>query len=115
MIERYTLPGMKRVWELENKFRKWLTIEILACEAMAEKGEIPKKAIDAIKERASIDIEHINKVELDVKHDVIAFLTSISEGIGEESKYLHLGLTSSDILDTGLALQMIDAAGIILE
>ncbi|MBI5756687.1 MAG: adenylosuccinate lyase [Nitrospirae bacterium] len=115
MIERYTLPKMKQVWEPENKFRKWLTIEILACEAMAEKGEIPKKAIAAIKERASIDIEHINKIELDVKHDVIAFLTSISEGIGEEAKYLHLGLTSSDILDTGLALQMIDAAGIILE
>ncbi len=106
---------MKQVWEPENKFSKWLTIEILASEAMAELGEIPRKAVDVIKEKASFDLNRINQIETDVKHDVIAFLTAVSESIGEEAKYLHMGLTSSDILDTGLALQLIDAANIILE
>lgn len=115
MIDRYTLPRMKQVWEPENKFKKWLTIEILACEAMAEIGEIPRKAVDVIKEKASFDLNRINQIEMDVKHDVIAFLTAVSEGLGEDAKYLHMGLTSSDILDTGLALQLIDAADIILE
>lgn len=106
---------MKQVWEPENKFKKWLTIEILACEAMAEIGEIPRKAVDVIKENASFDLNRISQIEMDVKHDVIAFLTAVSEGLGEDAKYLHMGLTSSDILDTGLALQLIDAADIILE
>ena len=115
MIERYTLPRMRQVWESENKFNKWLAIEILACEALAEMGEVPGKAVAVIKERASFDIERINQIELDVKHDVIAFLTSVSERVGDEARYLHMGLTSSDILDTGLALQLVDAANIILE
>ena len=115
MIERYTLPRMRQVWEPENKFNKWLAIEILACEALAEMGEVPGKAVAVIKERASFDIERINQIELDVKHDVIAFLTSVSERGGDEARYLHMGLTSSDILDTGLALQLVDAANIILE
>ncbi len=115
MIERYTLPGMKQVWEPENKFNKWLAIEIFACEALAEIGEIPRKAVSVIKEKASFDVNRINQIELDVKHDVIAFLTAVSERVGGEAKYLHMGLTSSDILDTGLALQLIDAADIILE
>lgn len=115
MIERYTLPGMKQVWEPENKFNKWLSIEILACEAMAELGKIPEKAVKVIKEKASFDIERINRIEIEVKHDVIAFLTAVSENVGEDSKYIHMGLTSSDIIDTGLALQLIDAANIILD
>ncbi len=115
MIERYTLQGMKQVWEPENKFKKWLAIEVLACEALAEHGEIPANAVRVIKEKAQINTERINEIELDVKHDVIAFLTAVSECIGDEAKYLHLGLTSSDVLDTGLALQLIDAADIILE
>lgn len=115
MIERYTLPRMKQVWEPENRFNKWLQIEILACEALSELGEIPPDAVDVIKKKASFDIDRINRIEVDVKHDVIAFLTAVSENIGEEAKYLHMGLTSSDILDTGLALQLIDAADILLE
>lgn len=115
MIERYSLPRMREVWEPENKFNKWLSIEVLAAEALAEMGEVPQKAVAVIKERASFDIERINQIELDVKHDVIAFLSAVSERVGGEAKYLHMGLTSSDILDTGLALQLVDAANIILE
>lgn len=115
MIERYTLQRMKDVWEPENKFKKWLDIEVSACEALAEIGEIPASAVRVIKEKAQINIGRINDIELDVKHDVIAFLTAVSESIGDEAKYLHLGLTSSDVLDTGLALQLIDASDIILD
>ena len=115
MIERYTLQRMKDVWEQENKFKKWFDIEVSACEALAEMGEIPASAVRVIKEKAQINIGRINDIELEVKHDVIAFLTAVSESIGDEAKYLHLGLTSSDVLDTGLALQLIDASDIILE
>src|SRR3990172_13403681 len=90
MIERYSLPEMKQVWEPENKFKKWLAIEVLACEALAQKGEVPESAVRVIKEKARINTERINEIELDVKHDVIAFLTAVSECIGDEAKYLHL-------------------------
>ncbi|MDD5435898.1 MAG: adenylosuccinate lyase [Nitrospira sp.] len=115
MIERYTLPEMKAVWEQDNKFSKWLAIEILACEALAELGEIPEDAVKVIKEKASFNPDRVNEIENEVKHDVIAFLTAVSENIGEEGKYLHKGLTSSDVLDTGISLQLIDAANILLE
>lgn len=115
MIERYTLPEMKAVWEQDNKFSKWLAIEILACEALAELGEMPEDAVKVIKEKASFDPDRVNEIENEVKHDVIAFLTAVSENIGEEGKYLHKGLTSSDVLDTGISLQLIDAANILLE
>lgn len=115
MIDRYSLPGMQQVWEQENKYSKWLAIEILACEALAELGEIPKEAVKVIKEKASFDSNRVNEIENEVKHDVIAFLTAVSENIGEEAKYMHKGLTSSDVLDTGLSLQLIDAADIILD
>ena len=115
MIERYSLPRMREVWEPENKFNKWLAIEILAAEALSEMGDVPKRAVAVIKEKASFDIARISQIELDVKHDVIAFLSAVSERVGDEAKYLHMGLTSSDILDTGLALQLVDAANIILE
>lgn len=115
MIDRYSLPKMQQVWEQENKYSKWLAIEILACEALAELGEIPKEAVKVIKEKASFDSNRVNEIENEVKHDVIAFLTAVSENIGEEAKYMHKGLTSSDVLDTGLSLQLIDAADIILD
>lgn len=115
MIERYTLPAMKQVWEPENKFNKWLSIEVLACEALAGLGKIPEKSLEAIKAKASFDVKRINQIEEEVKHDVIAFLTAISENVGDDARYIHMGLTSSDIIDTGLALQLIDAAGIILD
>ncbi len=115
MIDRYSLPHMKQVWEPENKFKKWLAIEVLACEALAQKGGIPDSAVLVIKEKGRINTERINEIELDVKHDVIAFLTAVSETIGDEAKYLHLGMTSSDVLDTGLALQLMDASDIIID
>ncbi len=113
MIERYTRPEMGKVWELENKYAKWLTVEILACEAHAAQGRIPRAALERIQETAAFDVRRIDEIEQTVKHDVIAFLTSVAEYIGEDSAYLHVGLTSSDVLDTGLALQIKDASAII--
>lgn len=110
MIERYTLPEMARIWDEENKLRKWLEIEIYACEAWAELGKIPPEALAEIKEKAAFDINRVKEIEATVRHDVIAFLTAVAERVGEASKYIHLGMTSSDILDTALALQMREAA-----
>ncbi len=115
MIERYTLPEMGRVWAEENKLANWLKIEILACEAWAKLGRIPVEAVETIKAKAAFDITRVKEIEAEVRHDVIAFLTNVAEHVGDESKYIHLGLTSSDILDTGLALQMREAAQLILE
>ncbi len=114
MIQRYTRPEMAELWSIENKYRKWLEVEIAVCEAWAELGEIPKEALREIKQRAGYDVKRIDEIEATVKHDVIAFLTSVSEHVGEASRYIHKGLTSSDILDTSLALLMRDAAEIIL-
>jgi len=115
MIPRYTLPRMGKIWKEEEKFALWLKIEILACEAWAELGEIPADALARIKERASFDIERIKEIEKEVKHDVVAFLTNLAESIGPEARYVHFGLTSSDILDTSLALQMKRAGEIIIK
>jgi adenylosuccinate lyase len=105
---------MARIWEPENKFQKWLDVEIAACEAWAALGEIPKKSLATIKKRAKFSIKRIDKIEEKVKHDVIAFLTSIAENVGPDSRYIHKGLTSSDIGDTALALLMREAADIII-
>lgn len=113
MIERYTLPEMGRVWSEGNKLHNWLKIEIAACEAQARLGHIPAEAAEIIKARAAFDVERIRQIEAEVHHDVIAFLTNVAEYVGESSKYIHLGMTSSDILDTGLAMQMRDAIDII--
>ncbi|HBT47433.1 MAG TPA: adenylosuccinate lyase [Peptococcaceae bacterium] len=110
MIERYTLPEMARIWDEENKLRKWLEIEIYACEAWAELGRIPPEAVAEIKEKAAFDVARVKEIEATVRHDVIAFLTNVAERVGEASKYIHLGMTSSDVLDTALALQMREAA-----
>ncbi|TET61021.1 adenylosuccinate lyase [Candidatus Aerophobetes bacterium] len=115
MIPRYTLPRMGKIWKEEEKFALWLKIEVLACEAWAELGEIPKGAVAKIKERAKFDIVRTKEIEKEVKHDVLAFLTNLAESIGPEARYVHLGLTSSDILDTTLALQMKRAGEIIIE
>ncbi len=106
MIERYTRPEMAKIWEPGNRFRIWLDIEILAMEAMAEKGWIPADALDRVRKRARFDIPRIDEIEKKVKHDVIAFLTSVSEHIGDDSRFLHVGMTSSDVLDTSFAVQM---------
>ncbi len=105
---------MARIWEPRNKFQKWLDVEIAACEAWAALGEIPKKSLATIKKRAAFSIKRIDKIEKTVKHDVIAFLTSVAENVGPDSRYIHKGLTSSDIGDTALALLMRDAADIII-
>lgn len=114
MITRYTRQEMGRLWEPENKFRKWLDVEIAVCEAWAELGRIPKSALKVIKQKADFDIKRIDEIEDVVKHDVIAFLSSVAEKIGPESRYVHKGLTSSDIVDTAQSLLMKEAAGIII-
>jgi len=114
MIPRYTRPEMGKIWTDENKFKTWLDIELLACEAQAELGVIPKDAIKVIREKAKFDVKRIDEIESEVKHDVIAFLTNVGENVGEESRYIHIGMTSSDILDTGLSLQMKQSADLLL-
>ncbi len=113
MIARYTLPEMGAIWSEENKLRNWLKIEVAACEGWARAGRLPAEAVAAIREKADFNVERVKEIENEVRHDVIAFLTNVGEYVGEESKYIHLGMTSSDILDTGLALQMRDAADLI--
>lgn len=115
MIQRYTRPEMGRLWDIETKYQKWLDVEIAACEAWAELGEIPKDALKAIKKRARFDIQRIDEIEKVVRHDVIAFLTSVAQSLGPESRFIHKGLTSSDILDTALALLLRNASDIIIK
>lgn len=115
MIERYTRPEMGRIWTAENRYMKWLEVEIAACEAWAETGDIPKDALKVIKKKARFDVERIDEIEKTVKHDVIAFLTSVAENVGPESRFIHKGLTSSDVVDTALSLLMRDASQIIIK
>lgn len=115
MIARYTLPEMGLIWSEESKLNNWLKIEIAACEGWMELGKIPPQSVAEIKQRACFETKRVQEIEAEVHHDVIAFLTNVNEQVGEASRYIHLGMTSSDILDTGLALQMRDAAGIILD
>jgi len=109
MIQRYTLPEMAQIWSEENKFRKWLDVEIYACEALAGVGQIPREAFAEIKAKAGFDVQRIAEIEAVVDHDVIAFTTNVGEYVGESAKYIHLGLTSSDVLDTALAVLMKEA------
>ncbi len=113
MIARYTLPEMGQLWSEESKFRHWLDVEIAVCRAMAQEGIIPKKSLDNIVKKADFDIDRINEVEKETNHDVIAFLTSVADFVGDDAKYIHYGMTSSDMLDTALSLQMKRAASII--
>ncbi|GAB4405551.1 MAG: adenylosuccinate lyase [Thermodesulfovibrionales bacterium] len=115
MIARYTRPEMGRIWTLENKYLKWLDVEIAVCEAWAELGEIPRDAVKVIKKKARFDAERIDEIEKTVKHDVIAFLTSVAENVGPDARFIHKGLTSSDIVDTALSLLMREASDIIID
>lgn len=115
MIPRYTLPEMGSIWTEDNKFRVWLDIELLACEAHAELGNIPKDVPKSIRDKAAFDVPRIEAIEREVKHDVIAFLTNVGEHVGPESRFIHLGMTSSDVLDTGLAVQMKQSAELLLD
>lgn len=110
MIERYSRKKMRDLWTLENKFRLWLEVEIAACEAHAKLGNIPAKALKVIKEKAAFEVSRISEIEATTHHDVIAFLTNVAEHVGPESRYIHLGLTSSDVVDTGFSL-LIKQAG----
>ena len=115
MIERYTRPEMGAIWEPHNRFAKWLEVEVLVCEAMAQEGMIPQKSLDTIKEKADFSIDRIQEIEEEVKHDMIAFLTNVEEYVGPDARFIHLGLTSSDILDTALALQLKEAMLMIID
>ncbi|UCF02114.1 MAG: adenylosuccinate lyase [Deltaproteobacteria bacterium] len=115
MIPRYTRPVMGRIWEQENRYRQWLKVELAVVESMAQLGQIPAQAAQEIADKADFDVERIDEIEREVRHDVIAFLTSVAEHVGEPARYIHLGLTSSDILDTSLALLLRDAADILLD
>lgn len=113
MIDRYTRPEMGAIWSDHSKFHTWLDVEIAVCEAHAEMGKIPKEALEDIKAKAEFDVFRIKEIEEEVKHDVIAFLTSVAENVGDNSRYVHLGLTSSDVVDTALALQIREASEIL--
>src|SRR3989304_213764 len=115
MIQRYSRPEMLRIWSEDAKYQNWLRIEIAVCEAWAKLGRIPVESLANIKERASFNAIRVEELEKTLKHDVIAFLTCVSEYVGEESRYIHVGLTSSDVLDTSFALQLRDAATIIVD
>ena len=106
---------MAAIWEPDNKFKIWLKIEILACEALAKKREIPKSALKDIQTKSRFDVERIDEIEREVKHDVIAFLTCVAEHVGESARYMHMGMTSSDVLDTALAVQLKQSANLILK
>jgi len=110
MIERYSRPEMTKIWAAENRFRIWLEIETLACEAQAELGVIPKEVVPVIRAKGDFDIARIDVIEAEVKHDVIAFLTSVAEYVGPEARFIHQGMTSSDVLDTCLSVQLVQAA-----
>ncbi|HPN09869.1 MAG TPA: adenylosuccinate lyase, partial [Syntrophales bacterium] len=99
MIPRYSREKMAMIWSPEHRYQKWLSIEILACEAMSKLGLVPESSLTIIKEKAGFDVKRIDEIEMTTKHDVIAFLTSVTEKVGPDGRFLHMGLTSSDILD----------------
>ena len=114
MIDRYTLPEMGALWTEQSKFQKWLDVELAVCEVHAEMGTIPPDALEQIKSRAAFSVERINEIEKTTNHDVIAFTTNLAENIGEASRFVHYGLTSSDVVDTANALLLQDACNILL-
>lgn len=115
MIERYSRPEMANIWTEENKFRAWLEVEILACEAWAELGIIPKEDVALIRQNARINVERIHEIELDTRHDVVAFTRAVAETLGPESKWVHYGLTSTDVVDTALSYLLRQANEILLK
>lgn len=116
MIERYSREEMKKIWELDSKFDYYLKVEIAVCEAYSDLGQIPKKDVEAIKKLAKFDVARIDEIEREVNHDIIAFLTCVNENLGEDlAKHMHVGLTSSDVIDTALALQIQDTGKLINE
>ncbi|MCS7156846.1 MAG: adenylosuccinate lyase [Blastocatellia bacterium] len=114
MIPRYTLPEMGAIWSEENKFRKWLEVELAVCEVLAERGRIPRSALERIRANARVDLARIQEIERTTRHDVIAFLSAVAETVGPDARYIHYGLTSSDVVDTALALLLRDSADMLL-
>jgi adenylosuccinate lyase len=114
LIDRYTRPEMGAIWSIEAKFQTYLDVEIAVCQAQSDMGLIPAEALAEIKGKARFDVARIDEIELQVKHDVIAFLTSVGENVGDAARYIHMGLTSSDVIDTALALQLKRAAAILM-
>src|SRR3989339_1602350 len=115
MIERYTRPEIGNIWTEQFKLESWLKVEILACEARAQMGDIPRKDMDEIKSKANFDLRRVLEIEETTKHDVIAFLTNVEENVGPASRHIHYGMTSSDVLDTALAIQMKAAGELLLK
>jgi adenylosuccinate lyase len=115
MIDRYTRPGMGAIWTTENRYRKWLEVEIAVCEVLADRGEIPLEDLQQIKQKAAFDPHRIDQIEKEIHHDVIAFLTNVGEYVGPASRHIHQGMTSSDMLDTALALLLTQASDILLQ
>ncbi|MBI2998970.1 MAG: adenylosuccinate lyase, partial [Deltaproteobacteria bacterium] len=115
MIDRYSRPRMARIWSEHNRFHKWLEVEILAAEALARMGEVPRSVVARIRKRARFDIERIGEIEKEVRHEMIAFLSAVAESVGDDARYLHLGLTSSDVMDTALAAQFKEASALLIE
>lgn len=115
MITRYTHPEMGRIWSEESNFQKWLDVEILAAEAWARLGRVPKAAIARIRKRARFNVERIRELEAEVKHEIIAFLSCVAESIGDDARFLHIGMTSSDVMDTALAIQLKEASALLLQ
>jgi len=115
MIDRYTRPEMGRIWSEQNQFQKWLEVEILAAEALAELGKVPKAAVARIKKKARFKLARIRQIEKEVRHETIAFLSSVAEFVGDDARFLHVGMTSSDVMDTALALQLKEAASLLIE
>jgi len=114
MIERYTRPEMGRIWSEENGFQKWLDVEILAAEGLAQLGKVPKAAVARIRKKARFKVARIREIESEVKHEIIAFLSAVAESIGDDARFLHVGMTSSDVMDTALAIQLREASTILL-
>ena len=115
MIDRYTRPEMGRIWSEQNQFQKWLEVEILAAEALAQLGKVPKAAVARIKKKARFKLARIRQIEKEVRHETIAFLSSVAEFVGDDARFLHVGMTSSDVMDTALALQLKAAASLLIE
>src|SRR4029079_14419262 len=115
MIPRYSRPEMARLWSDENRFRTWLEVELAASAVLAERGVVPEGALAAIRRHARFDVGRIEALEKEVQHDVIAFVTNVAENVGPEGRWVHYGLTSSDVVDTALTLLIKEACGLILE
>src|ERR671921_2304523 len=115
MIARYTHPDMGRIWSDQRKYETWLQVEIAASEAMARAGIVPAEAARDIRERGAFDIARIEEIEQTTQHDVIAFTTAVAEHVGPSARWLHFGMTSSDVIDTAQAIQMREACGLILD